>query len=118
VERFLEAALAPEAQRRLWQAGGGFALPAYNAGWDDAALGGLPLAPAARRFHDELTSGGFASATGNAGPETAASQALGEARLGARMLRAVIAGRPAGEVVADAEQVAIQVFRDHGLPGT
>jgi hypothetical protein len=64
-----------------------------------------------------LTNGGFASATGNGGPETAASQAIGEARLAAGMLRAVAAGRPPADVAAEAERLAIQVFRDFGLPG-
>ncbi len=38
VERLLEAMLDPARQRRLWGAGGSFALPAYLAGWDDPAV--------------------------------------------------------------------------------
>jgi hypothetical protein len=117
VERLIEAVLDPAAQRRLWQAGGGFVLPAYTVGWEDAAVAALPQARSAARFRDELTNGGFASATGNGGPETAASQAIGEARLAAGMLRAVAAGRPPADVAAEAERLAIQVFRDFGLPG-
>ncbi|MGH2367232.1 MAG: hypothetical protein ACRDI2_03455, partial [Chloroflexota bacterium] len=117
VERLLEALLEPTIQRRLWQAGGGFALPAYLAGWDDPVLASLPDFRNAQRFRNELTNGGFLSATGNSGPETAASQAIGDAGLGIGMLRAVLAGRPAREVVAEAQQQATQLFRDYGLPG-
>jgi ABC-type glycerol-3-phosphate transport system substrate-binding protein len=123
VERFLEALLQPEAQRRVWRGGGGLALPAFTTGWDDPQLGQLLAAahPAAainaRRFRQEQTSGGYVSATGNAGGETAASQATGEVRLGAWMLRQVLEGRQPADVLADASRQAIALFRDFGLLG-
>lgn len=124
VERFLDALREPARQRALWQAGAGFALPAHDGLWDEAGPSG-PLAAVpegqvrrnVQRFRDELTNGGFVSATGNGGPETAASQAIGAARLGARMLRAVLRGRPAEAVVAEAHDLAVQLFRDYGLQG-
>lgn len=117
VERFLEALLNPPFQQRLWHAGGGFALPAYNAAWNEPALPSL-LSPAAvrnaQRFHAELSYEGFAGTASHPGPETAASQAVDEARLAAGMLRAVLAGQSIPEVLAAAEQRAIQLFRDAG----
>jgi hypothetical protein len=106
-------------QRRLWQAGGRFALPAYQGGWDDPAIAGAPWAETAGRFRAELDLDGdaFVSATGNGGPETAASQAIGTLRFGAGMLRAVLAGRPAGEVVAETQRRAADLYRSFGLPG-
>lgn len=116
-ERFLEALLDLGTQRPMWGAGGGFALPAYNAGWDDPGLTGAPWIDQARRFRQELGDGGFVSATGNGGPETAASQAIGALRFGAGMLRAVLEGRPAASVVAETHGRAVDLFRTFGLPG-
>jgi hypothetical protein len=118
-ERFLEALLDPALQRPLWVAGGRFALPAYLGGWDDPAIGGAPWAESARRFRSELDLDGdaFVSAAGNGGPETGAAQAIGALRFGAGMLRAVLAGRPAAEVVAETQRRAVELYRAFGLPG-
>jgi ABC-type glycerol-3-phosphate transport system substrate-binding protein len=119
VEQLLEAMLDPARQRRLWSAGGSFALPAYLAGWDDPAVTGAAWAAQARRYRDELDLDGdaFVSATGNGGPETAASQAVGGLRFGAGMLRDVVAGRPAADVTAQAQRRAADLYRSFGLPG-
>jgi hypothetical protein len=118
-ERLLEALLDPALQRPLWAAGGGFALPAYLGGWDDSAIAGAPWAEPARRFRAELDLDGdaFVSAAGNGGPETGAAQAIGALRFGAGMLRAVLAGRPAGDVVAETQRRAAELYRSFGLPG-
>ncbi|HEX2326609.1 MAG TPA: hypothetical protein VHQ00_14530, partial [Chloroflexota bacterium] len=118
-ERLLEALLDPALQRPLWAAGGRFALPAYLGGWDDPAITGAPWAEPARRFRAEndLDGDAFVSAAGNGGPETGAAQAIGALRFGAGMLRAVLAGRPAPEVVAETQRRAVQLYRTFGLPG-
>ncbi len=115
-EALLEATLELDRQRRLWQAGG-FALPGYGAGWDEATLATLPDAANARRFRDAIAGGARASAPGNDGPQTAAAQAIAAGRLAARMLRAVLSGRAPAGVVAEAARESVQVFRDFGLPG-
>jgi hypothetical protein len=118
-ERFLEALLDVASQRRLWGAGGRFALPGYLGGWADAAIVAAPWAATAARFRAELDLDGdaFVSATGNGGPETGASQAVGTLRFGAGMLRAVLAGRPAAAAVAEAHGRAVELYRGFGLPG-
>ncbi|HVG98423.1 MAG TPA: hypothetical protein VNK05_16060 [Chloroflexota bacterium] len=118
-ERFLEALLDAVQQRRLWGAGGRFALPGYLGGWDDPAIAGAPWAATAARFRAELDLDGdaFVSASGNGGPETGAAQAVGALRFGAGMLRAVLAGRPAAAAVAEAHARAVALYRDFGLPG-
>ena len=117
VEQLLERLLALPAQQALWKSSGSYALPAFEQGWNDAQAGDPPARINVTRFRQELTNGGFASATGNAGPETAASQAVAEGRLAAAMLRAALAGRPVADVLAEAQQSAAGVFRDFGLPG-
>ncbi|HEX2514265.1 MAG TPA: hypothetical protein VH257_06130 [Chloroflexota bacterium] len=118
-ERLLEALLDLALQRPLWVAGGRFALPAYLGGWDDPAITGAPWAEPARRFRAEndLDGDAFVSAAGNGGPETGAAQAIGALRFGAGMLRAVLAGRPAPDVVAETQRRAVQLYRTFGLPG-
>ena len=115
VERLLEALLEPRAQQAIWAPGGAFALPAYEAGWQDPSLQGLPGGANARRFREELRSGA-ATADGNAGPPAPAAQATADLRLAAGMLRAALAGRSARDAVAGAAQQAEQLFRDFGLP--
>jgi multiple sugar transport system substrate-binding protein len=115
-EALLAAMLDLGRQRRLWQAGG-FALPGYGTGWDDATLAILPDAANARRFRDAIAGGARASAPGNDGPQTAAAQAIAAGRLAARMLRAVLSGRAPAAVVAEATRESVQLFRDFGLPG-
>jgi hypothetical protein len=117
VERLLEQLSAPAAQQMLWQSGGGAALPVYEAGWSESAIRPLLGDSNVARFRQEVSGVGLVSATGNAGPETAASQAIGEARLGAAMLRAVADGRTVEQVLAEAQASAVGVFRDFGLPG-
>jgi hypothetical protein len=118
-ERFLEALLDAALQRRLWGAGGRFALPGYLGGWDDPAIAAAPWAATAARFRAELDLDGdaFVSASGNGGPETGAAQAVGALRFGAGMLRAVLAGRPAAAAVAEAHGRAVALYRSFGLPG-
>jgi len=117
VERLWEALLRPEVQRRLWAAGAGFALPAFESGWSDPAVGALPNQESVRPYREQLATGGFVSYVGQGGPETGASQAVRAARLAARMLGAVARGRSVSEVLADATADAVAVYREHGLPG-
>ena len=117
VERVWEALLRPETQRRLWAVGAGFALPAFEGGWSDPAVGMLPNQESVRRYREQLSTGGFVSYVGQGGPETGASQAVRAARLAARMLVAVVRGRTVSEVLADANADAVAVYKEHGLPG-
>jgi ABC-type glycerol-3-phosphate transport system substrate-binding protein len=116
-ERLWEALLAPAAQRPVWEAGKGFALPAYEGSWSDPVVERLPGAHNVRRLREQLGRGRFVSLTGQHGPETAASQAVDEMRLAAGALRAMLAGRPAREVLARAQQAAVEVYRTFGLAG-
>ena len=97
---------------------GRFALPAYLGGWDDPAITGAPWAEPARRFRAELDLDGdaFVSAAGNGGPETGVAQAIGALRFGAGMLRAVLAGRPAPDVVAETQRRAVELYRSLRAP--
>jgi ABC-type glycerol-3-phosphate transport system substrate-binding protein len=117
IERLIERLLEIPAQQAVWRSGGGAALPAFEGTWDDAVARELASDPNVARFRQEMAGGGFASATGNAGPETASSQGVAEARLGAAMLRAVVSGRAPAVVMGEAQASAAAVFRDFGLPG-
>ncbi|HEU5315557.1 MAG TPA: hypothetical protein VFX49_05565, partial [Chloroflexota bacterium] len=116
VERLWEALLQPDVQRRLWGAGAGFALPVFEGQWSDPAVAALPDQESVRRYRALLAPGGFISHAGQAGDPTPAAQVVEAARLGVRMVRAALGGRPIAEVLAAALGDAEAIYREHAFP--
>lgn len=116
VERLWETLWQPERQRQLWSAGGGFALPAFEGQWSDAAVAAIPGQENLRRFRALQAFGGFVSDSGQAGKPTAASQAVEAGRLATRMVRAVLGGRSVADTVAAAQRDAEAIYREHAFP--
>ena len=115
-ERLWEGLWQPERQRRVWSAGTGFALPAYEGQWADTAVAALPQQESVRRFRGLLATGGFVSDSGQAGKPSAASQAVEAGRLAVRMVRAALGGRPIPDVLAAAQRDAEAIYREHAFP--
>ena len=101
-------------QEEIWRISTSYALPAYQAGWDNPIVTENPNSVRARDL--ALNETDFTGLRWP-GPENEPVGSIGAGVFFTDMVAEVLQGRPAAEVAEDYHQQFVQIYQDFGLPG-
>jgi multiple sugar transport system substrate-binding protein len=101
-------------QQEIWRISTSYALPAYQAGWDDPIV--TENANSVRAKEIALTETDFTGLRWP-GPENEPIGSIGAGVFFTDMVGEILQGRSAAEVAEDYHQQFVQIYQDFGLPG-
>lgn len=106
--------LTQPVQERVWSISTGYALPAYDNGWDNPIIADNPNSVRAREM--ALTETGF-NGLPWPGEDNEAAASIGSGVYFTDMMSEILQGRPVAEVVEDYHNQFVQIYQDFGRQG-
>ncbi len=106
--------LDPVSQKALWLTTPGYVLPAYKSGWSDADF---RKDQNAVRFEPVAWDPSAFNGIAFPGPNTAAASAVSSQNVYTKMAASVLNGKKPEDVVKDAHDQAVKIYKDFGMKG-